>query len=176
MESEAGAGAREFTTESPFGHLTPAEVSVWFAYMKVHLRLRYEMNHQLRRDADISLPDYDVLVALTSTEDQRMRLGDLATRIGSERSRVSHHTRRMRDRGLVELTTAPGDRRGTEIALTDAGRTLLRQATPDHVDLVRRAFLDALSDAEKDALATGLNRVYDRLIEHGTLPRPEDHP
>ena len=75
--------------------------------MKVQLRLRYEMNRQLRRDSGISLVDYDVLVALTSESTGTMALSDLAIRIGAERSRVSHQTRRMAARRWVTLHPRP---------------------------------------------------------------------
>ncbi|MBE1502352.1 DNA-binding MarR family transcriptional regulator [Amycolatopsis lexingtonensis] len=167
---------RDFAPGSPFALLTEAETAAWYAYMKVHLRLEYELNRQLRADSGISLADHHVLVALTSEPGGRMRVTDLAIRIGWERSRLSHHLKRMRDRGLVDTVTAVEDRRGTEVVLSEAGWETLRQAAPDHVEFVRKAFLDALGPGELARLATSLERVYDRLVEHGTLPRPEDHP
>ena len=52
--------------ESPFALLEPHESEAWFAYMRLQLRLRYEMNRQLRADSGISLSDFDILLALTS--------------------------------------------------------------------------------------------------------------
>ncbi|ADJ48400.1 MarR family transcriptional regulator [Amycolatopsis mediterranei S699] len=167
---------RDFAPGSPFALLSDTETAAWYAYMKVHLRLEYELNRQLRADSGISLADYHVLVALTSASGGRMRVTDLAIRIGWERSRLSHHLKRMRDRGLVETGTAADDRRVTEVVLSEAGRESLRQAAPDHVGFVRQAFLDALEPGELAQLTTLLDRVYDTLVEHGTLPRPEDHP
>jgi DNA-binding MarR family transcriptional regulator len=161
---------------SPYAELAPAEVRAWYAYMKVHLRLRYEMHHQLSAEAGLSLADYDVLVALTSAAGGRMRVSALATRIGWERSRASHHVRRMAARDLVALSAAEGDRRATDVALTDHGWATLHEATPPHVALVRRVFLDALDDERLAAVAEAMELVFERLVEHGTLPRPEDHP
>jgi len=42
--------------------------------------------------------------------------------------------------------------------------------------LVRTAFLDALDEGELALFASMLERLFDRLIEHGTMPRPNDHP
>ncbi|WP_410569461.1 MarR family winged helix-turn-helix transcriptional regulator [Amycolatopsis sp. cmx-4-61] len=167
---------RDFVPGSPFALLSEAETAAWYAYMKVHLRLEYELNRQLRADSGISLADYHVLVALTSVPGGRMRVTDLAIRIGWERSRLSHHLKRMRDRGLVETGTAADDRRVTEVVLSDAGWETLRQAAPDHVGFVREAFLDALGVDEQAQLTTLLERVYDTLVEKGSLPRPDDHP
>lgn len=162
--------------DSPFALLGPDEVAAWYAYMKVHLRMRYEMNHQLRSDSGVSLADFDVLVALTSETDSRMRISDLATRIGWERSRLSHHLRRMDQAGLVRLQRSESDRRSTEVALSDHGRQTLRDASPAHIDLVKRVFFAGLDSEDVATMAALMERIYDRLIDHGTLPRPADHP
>lgn len=162
--------------ESPFAHLSEPEVRAWYAYMKVQLRLRYEMNRQLRDAHDISLADYDVLVALTSEPDGILTISDLAIRIGAERSRVSHQLKRMADTSLVALRPNPADRRATDVVLTPEGRTMLAESSPDHIDFVRTVFLDALTPEQSDHLASAFEGIYERLIAHGTLPRPADHP
>src|SRR6478752_10106450 len=103
---------------SAFDKLTPGQQRAWLAYMRVQLRLSYEMNRQLQADSTLSLPDYDVLNALRYAPGGRMRITALAARIGWERSRLSHHVRRLEKRGLVESRPAPGDRRATEITLS----------------------------------------------------------
>ena len=107
--------------DSAFGTLTSEQQRAWLAYMRVQLRLTYEMNRELQADSDLSLPDYDVLNALRYAPGGRMRITALAARIGWERSRLSHHARRLQNRGLVECRPAPADRRATEMTLTDPG-------------------------------------------------------
>ena len=95
---------------SPNGKTVPAPVGgwldadqqlAWLAYIRVQLRLAYEMNRQLLADSGMSLPDYDVLTGLSVAEGGRMSITVLAAQIGWERSRASHHVRRMSARGLV---------------------------------------------------------------------------
>ena len=100
----------------------------------------------------------------------------LATRIGWERSRASHHVRRMSERGLVILRTSTTDRRSTDVSLADLGRTTLGRASPGHAALVRTMFFGALDDRRTAALAESFELIYEELIRHGTLPRPADHP
>jgi DNA-binding MarR family transcriptional regulator len=166
----------EVAPESPFALMTPDEVRAWFAYMKVHLRIRYEMNRQLRADDGLSLADYDVLVALISEPAAALSVSALAVRIGWERSRASHHAKRMSERGLVALAGSETDRRATDVSLTAAGRAALATASPGHVDLVRETFLGGLDRDELPGFADLFERIYERLIERGTLPRPADHP
>ncbi|PZE92867.1 MarR family winged helix-turn-helix transcriptional regulator [Curtobacterium sp. MCBD17_008] len=166
----------EVPPESPYAFLTDEQIRVWYAWMKLQLRLRYEMNRQLRADSDISLADYDVLVALTSEPGGEMTMTALATRIGWERSRASHHTKRLAERGLLELRRWEQDRRSTAVALTDDGWQALRDATPAHTELVKQMFFSGLDSAELPSFADVLERVYETVIDHGTLPRPADHP
>ena len=112
------------------GWLEGDEQRAWLAYIRVQLRLAYEMNRQLLADSDLSLPDYDVLAALSVADGGRMQVTVLAAQIGWERSRVSHHVRRMSARGLVTCAPSAADRRVTEVALTDRGRQAQEDAAP----------------------------------------------
>jgi DNA-binding MarR family transcriptional regulator len=142
--------------------------------MRVQLRLTYEMNRQLQADSNLSLSDYDVLNALRYARGGRMRITALAARIGWERSRLSHHVRRLEKRGLVDCRLAPADRRATELRLTDRGWDEITLASRGHVDLVRRLFFDGLPDELLDPLAAALESVYNNIIDRGTLPAPAD--
>jgi DNA-binding MarR family transcriptional regulator len=126
------------------GWLEGDQQRAWLAYIRVQLRLAYEMNRQLLADSGVSLPDYDVLTALGVAERGRMPVTVLAAQIGWERSRVSHHVRRMSARGLVTCGLSAADRRVTEVTLTAQGRQALEEAAPGHVDLVRRLFFGGL--------------------------------
>jgi DNA-binding MarR family transcriptional regulator len=142
--------------------------------MRVQLRLTYEMNRELQADSNLSLSDYDVLNALRYAPGGRMRITGLAAQIGWERSRLSHHVRRLEKRGLVECRLAPADRRATEITLSDEGWDAIGRASGGHIDLVRRLFFDGLPDELLESLTVGLESVYEHILEHGTLPAPAD--
>jgi DNA-binding MarR family transcriptional regulator len=156
------------------GWLDGDQRRAWLAYIRVQLRLAYEMNRQLLADSGMSLPDYDVLTALSVTDRGRMPVTVLAAQIGWERSRVSHHVRRMSDRGLVTCGLSAADRRVTEVTLTDQGRQALEDAAPGHVDLVRRLFFDGLPPGLVGPLSEALEFVYANIIALGSLPPPVD--
>lgn len=148
------------------------ELRAWLAFMRVQQRLGYEMNRQLQADSELSLADYDVLNALSSVPTESMQVTALAAQIGWERSRLSHHARRMESRGLVECNLAARDRRATEITLTREGRRAIVEAAPGHVDLVRHLFFGGLPKDLLAPLSAALEGIYDHIIEHGTLPAP----
>src|SRR3954463_3274533 len=93
--------------------LSGEQQETWFAYMRLLLRLPFEMNRQLQADSELSLPDFDVLNALADSPDQRCALSVLATRLGWERSRLSHHLLRMSKRGLLARAPSVQDGRVT---------------------------------------------------------------
>ncbi|HEX6713302.1 MAG TPA: MarR family winged helix-turn-helix transcriptional regulator [Thermoleophilaceae bacterium] len=160
--------------DSAFSTLTADQQRAWLAYMRVQLRLTYEMNRELQADSNLSLPDYDVLNALRYAPGGRMRITALAARIGWERSRLSHHVRRLEGRELVESRPAPADRRATEVTLTDRGWDEITHASIGHIDLVRRLFFEGLPDELLGPLTVGLESVYANICERGTLPAPAD--
>ncbi len=165
---------RKSRSYSAFRTLTPDQQRAWLAYMRVQLRLIYEMNRQLQADSNLSLADYDVLSALRYAPGGRMRITILAAQIGWERSRLSHHVRRLQKRALIERRPAPADLRATEITLTDQGWDEISRASSGHIDLVRRLFFDGLPDELLEPLTSGLESVYENIIERGTLPAPVD--
>ena len=154
--------------------LSGEQQETWLAYMRVMLRLNYEMNRQLQTDSDLSLADYDVLNALADAPSGRLQVTELGARIGWERSRVSHHLRRMARRELVELGASASDRRATDAVLTDTGRDVLVAATPGHADLVRRMFFDGVDGALVPALHRALVQIHEQVLAEGTLPRPAE--
>ena len=91
--------------------LSRSQLRTWLAFMGVQQRLGYEMNRQLQAANELSLADYDILNALSGVPGKRMQVSALAAQIGWERSRVSHHTKRMQSRGLVHCDVAASDRR-----------------------------------------------------------------
>jgi DNA-binding MarR family transcriptional regulator len=153
--------------------LTATQQRTWLNYIQVYLRLEYEMNRQLQADSGISLAEYTVMTALSNEPGRRLQSSKLATRIGWERSRLSHQLRRMEGRRLVERIGSESDGRATDAKLTAQGWRLLRSAAPQHVNLVRTLFFSDLDDAAADRLADLLGNVYETILRNGTLPRPD---
>jgi DNA-binding MarR family transcriptional regulator len=152
--------------------LSRSQLRTWLAYMGVQQRLGYEMNRQLQADSALSLADYDVLNALSAVPGGCLQVSALAARIGWERSRVSHHAKRMQTRGLVNCDVAASDRRATEVRLTPDGQRAIVEAAPGHVDLVRQLFFGGLPKELIAPLSQALEAIYDHIVEHGTLPSP----
>ena len=163
---------RDMSPKNQATWLDERQQRAWLAYIRVQLRLSYEINRQLQTDNDLSMPDYDVLTALANAPDERMQMTALANQIGWERSRTGHHVRRMAARGLVDARTSETDRRATEVSLTTPGRDLVVKAAPGHVELVRDLFFAGLSPELLAPLTQAMEGIYANILERGTLPPP----
>ncbi len=128
------------------------DLATWLSWLRLSAELPAALNRQLQADSDLTLQDYDVLVQLSGTPEGRLRISALARAIHWERSRLSHHVKRMEARGLVVREACDDDGRGNFVALTPAGSAALDQASPGHVRTVQELFFGGLDAAEKRTL------------------------
>lgn len=152
-------------TEHDVPWLDEQEMRVWRRWLRVQTELQAALGRELSRDSELSLQDFETLVWLSEAPDERLRISALAERMHWERSRLSHHLRRMSARGLVGKEGCKEDGRGSFVTLTDEGRKALEEAAPEHVRAVRRFFLDGMDGAELGVLDGFLGRVLERVDE-----------
>lgn len=148
-------------TESPW--LTDEQERVWRRWMVLNAQLPAALHRQLHADSGLSLQDFGVLVQLTDSPEGRVRVTDLAHGMQWERSRLSHHIKRMEGRGLVERAECPEDGRGAFVVLTPAGRAAIERAAPGHAGTVRAMVFDELTADELAALDSFTDKVLRRL-------------
>ncbi|GAB6938724.1 MarR family winged helix-turn-helix transcriptional regulator [Isoptericola variabilis] len=117
----------------------------------------------------VTLGEYHLLVQLSEAPGRTLRMSALAEFLALSRSRLTHTVDRMEKRGLVVRTPVPGDRRGVNCVMTDAGYAALVDAAPGHVTAVRRLLVDALTDEEFMVLGRAMAKVAD-----ATKGRPRD--
>lgn len=159
---------RSTPRDSPW--LSPAQHRAWVAYMRVQLRMQYEINRQLQRDSGLSLADYHVMNALSNAPDHKMQVTELAALIGWERSRLSHHLRRLSERGLTNRIQSAGDGRATDAVLTKQGMNAMGEAAPDHAMLVQKLFFGPLPDELVAPFTAALEHIQASLNLNSSLP------
>ncbi|WP_216843740.1 MarR family winged helix-turn-helix transcriptional regulator [Phytoactinopolyspora alkaliphila] len=143
--------------------LTDREQRAWRGYVQMQSKLNALLNHQLQVDSQMSLSDFVVLVVLTDTAEEKLRVSELAAALEWEKSRVSHQVTRMERRGLVQRVECPTDGRSAFVNLTPCGRAAIEAAAPQHVETVRRVFIDQLTADELQALESITTKVLERL-------------
>jgi DNA-binding MarR family transcriptional regulator len=143
--------------------LDPDEQAVWRAFLDVSRLLFEQLNRQLSDEAGMSLAEYEILVQLSEAPDRRLRMSELADRVVSSRSRITHTVGRMEERGLVYREACEDDGRGVLCVLTDAGFARLEGAAPGHVETVRTIMFDPLDPADAENLGAALTKVREKL-------------
>src|SRR6476660_7568947 len=143
--------------------LSPAEARAWRALQSFGAPLAAALNRQLMADSALSSADYQVLVVLSETPGGAMRAGELGRATGWEKSRLSHHIKRMEARGLVERQDCVTDGRGLLVAITDHGRPAIADAAPGHVQALRDYIIDVLTPEQLAVLAEAGEAVEARL-------------
>jgi DNA-binding MarR family transcriptional regulator len=153
------------TEERPVRWLDETEMAAWRSYIVATLRLRQRLHRELADRHEVSLADYEVLVCLEMQPAGVMRMSELATMLGSTKSRLSHQIGRLEAADLVRRARDPEDKRGVVTELTETGAALLKEAAPTHVEGVREHLIDLLSPQEQAIIASAFDRVRDHLAE-----------
>jgi DNA-binding MarR family transcriptional regulator len=143
--------------------LTEEQQEHWRAYLVGTARLNDALGHQLERDSDLSLSEYEVLVRLSEAPDHTLRMSLLADELAHSRSRVTHTVRRLEGGGLVRREACAADGRGVNCRMTEAGYARLVSAAPGHVQAVRTHLVDVLTDEQLRALGEAMSAVRDAL-------------
>ncbi len=133
--------------------LSAEEQRAWRALQYLRTPLGTALNRQLTRDSNLSTADYEVLVVLSESAEGILRAGELGQQTGWEKSRLSHHIKRMVARGLVDRRDCLTDGRGLMVGITPAGRQAIRDAAPGHVAAVREYVIDLLTPEQLRVLA-----------------------
>jgi DNA-binding MarR family transcriptional regulator len=148
---------------SPPPWLDAGQQRSWRALVMGTTLLFDRLDDDLRREHDISLVEYEILVRL-SERDGQMRMAALADALAHSRSRVTHTVTRMENAGLVQRSSSPEDGRGIVCTISDKGHDLLVRAAPTHVAGVRAYLVDLATNEDFAALGRVFDAVSDNLI------------
>ncbi|GAA1430330.1 MarR family winged helix-turn-helix transcriptional regulator [Microlunatus lacustris] len=118
--------------------LSGEELETWAALATVLEWLPPALDAQLQGDADLTHFEYGILFALGDAADRTLRMSVLAGFANSSLSRLSRAVARLEKKGWAQRAPDPDDGRYTLATLTALGVEKLDQATPGHVQTVRR--------------------------------------
>jgi DNA-binding MarR family transcriptional regulator len=135
----------------------------WRSFLSVAIVLPDIFSKDLQDAHDLTLSDYEILVRLSESPDRCMRMSELAERVMSSRSRLTHQFDRLIKAGLVSRTICEEDKRGFNAVLTEAGFNKLVEAAPLHVESVRGHLVDVLSDEEFAKLGEISRKIFQAL-------------
>jgi DNA-binding MarR family transcriptional regulator len=139
--------------------LDEQEMAAWTAFLEASHRVFRSVEQQLKEDAGLSHPQYEILVKLAAAGDAGLRMTELAESLITSKSGLTYQIGQLEKRGLVARGACPTDVRGVTATLTEAGAQLLREAAPGHVARVRETLIDGLDRAQLAVLAQALDEV-----------------
>lgn len=140
--------------------LTPEQRRAWIALASTTVWLPAALDAQLRRDADLTHVEYQVLSWLSMSPRRSARMSDIAPLANVHLSHLSRIAARLEGRGWLERRPDPADGRATLATLTDAGWAKVEATAPGHVAEVHRTVFDQLSPEETDQL----RRITEKIV------------
>ena len=151
------------------------DLLTWSALATVLEWLPAALDAPLQRNADLTHFEYGILFALSDAADRTLRMSTLAGYANSSLSRLSRAVSRLETKQWVERAPDPTDGRYTLATLTDQGARKVHQATPGHVENVRRLVLDPLTRTQSRQLRDISRRITAAIrAEVGWLPPMDD--
>lgn len=142
--------------------LDEEEQRTWRTFMSAVKLLWEQLDGDLDHCSAVPSAYYEVLVRLSEAPQRRIRLSDLADRLQSSRSRLSHSLARLEALGWIAREACESDRRGAFAVLTADGLAALEAAAPVHVESVRSHLFDQLGPEQ----IRQLRAISEKLLAH----------
>src|SRR5947209_7418852 len=138
----------------------------WGAVMMLNRLVLQDLDAELRRQHQLAVTEFDVLITLYNAPDKRLGMSALAERVLLSPAGTTHLVTRLERDGLVRREVDPSDRRKWFTVLTDRGDTALRSARPTHNDALRRTLFTATTPTDRRTL----RRIWRRLAPQAPSP------
>jgi DNA-binding MarR family transcriptional regulator len=136
----------------------------WESLLTAHAVLIKEFAAE-RIWTDLSMREYDVLYSLAKC-DGPIRLGELNKYVLLSQPALSRMVDRLVERGLIERTADPADRRGVRLSLTAAGQEQQRRVGGRHAVSVTRRMTEALTPDELRQLECLCRKLTNHTERH----------
>ena len=131
--------------------------------------LRHAVEKHLQTDGDLTYVQFSILARLNDQASGSLRMTDLADGVVYSRSGLTYQAGLLEKRGLVTRAPSAQDERSIVVTVTDAGRDLVAQVLPGHIEVVGQMLFATLSPDDVQQLTRLLTPVRDHML--ATPPR-----
>lgn len=128
---------------------------------EAHRAVMTAVSADLAGATDVPTAEFEVLIRLSRSPGQRLRLTELAHQVRLSTSGLSRLVDRVEAAGLVRREACPSDRRGSFAVLTEKGEAALEEALPPHLESLERHVVAPLGPEELATLEGLLRRLRD---------------
>lgn len=129
----------------------PRAAATTVRLIKLLHKLTLDHGNELLRTHGLTYPEYNVLMMIDSSPDGMLNPSLIGDAAGEKSANVTRLTGQLADKGLVERTISPSDRRMWLLSLTPAGRQLIETFMPD-VSAQLRGYMKRLDAGEQAQL------------------------
>ncbi|GGA64187.1 MarR family transcriptional regulator [Pseudoclavibacter endophyticus] len=143
--------------------MTPTQLGAYSALIETSSLLRHSVEQQLREVGSLSYVQFQLLARLGEATSGSHRMTDLADGVVYSRSGLTYQAQLLEQRGLVARSPAEDDDRGVTVSITAAGREVLAQVFPGHVQVLNDLLFASLSETDVAQLADVLGRLRDHM-------------
>jgi DNA-binding MarR family transcriptional regulator len=159
VSSDALRSAPEETRALVRSFLSEEEELAWHGLLETHEALVSALDARLLAEHQLPLSAFEALIQIAHVEDGTISISGLAERIRLSPSQVSRLVIDLERKGLVERRRSSTDARSTRAAITEAGRSELREAAPAYLATIRADLFDRLTERE----VKQLRRIWERI-------------
>lgn len=138
--------------------LNETQQQAWRAFLVLVNRGVPNLERTLK-EHDLFIVHYVILVALSESPNDTMRMSELAEAANLSRSRLAHRIETLIDRGDVSVDRDLEDQRGKHASLTAKGRRRLESGAPLHAEDVQQLLFDHLDPTETECFARALTKI-----------------
>jgi DNA-binding MarR family transcriptional regulator len=151
-------GATPDAGANPLGSCSPHH-EAWRSLAQTHAAVSGRLQDALAQAELPPLAWFEMLAAIAASEEERMKMGELAEALVITRGGLTKLVDRLVKAGLIERTFCDTDRRVSYATLLPAGSELLGEMVPVVSGELELAFAARLSERQADDLRATLDSV-----------------
>lgn len=137
--------------------------AAWRSYFETTQLLTAELERRMKATSGMDIGDYNILLVLSESPDERLRLGGIARAISFGPNRLTYRLDALERRGWVRREPCPDDKRGLEAVLTDLGRAAFRKARVPHGRDIKELLLEHVTEEQAQTLLDVFGPLRERL-------------
>lgn len=135
--------------------------TTWSLFLQTHAVLVEKIEVALKEAGLASLAWYDVLWALESAPEQRLRMHELARGVVLSRSNLTRMVDRLEEAGLARREATSDDGRGAVAAITAKGLAMRKKMWPVYRSCIRSLFNERIPVGARVAMQKAFRGVLE---------------
>ena len=137
-----------------------ARLRLWLKILKTSKVVEAELREKMRKEFATTLPRFDVMAALSRTEDG-LRMSQISGVLKVSNGNITGIVERLVNEKLAVRTPFKGDRRALVIKLTAKGRRTFDMQAAEHEIWVANIF-EQVNQAEAENLISALENITNK--------------